>query len=91
MATKRWPFGSGPSLINDCTYQVLTDQNERDIARLAEHNRQVRLALSGRVSWWRRLMAWREQRIHTAAEPPAQHSTQHSTGQSGTAVARSRR
>jgi len=26
MATRRWPFGSGPSLINDYTYQVLTDQ-----------------------------------------------------------------
>ena len=58
------------SLINDYTYQVLTDQNERDIARLAEHNRQVRLALSGRVGWWRRLMARREQRIHTATEHP---------------------
>jgi alpha-beta hydrolase superfamily lysophospholipase len=59
------------SLINDYTYRVLTDQNERDIARLAEHNRQVRLALSGRVSWWRRLQAARRaQRIHTATEHP---------------------
>lgn len=58
------------SLINDYTYRVLTDQNERDIARLAEHNRQVRLALSGRVSWWRRLQARRAQRIHTATEHP---------------------
>jgi hypothetical protein len=64
MAARRWPYGSGPSLINDYTYQVLTDQNERDIARLAEHHRHVRLALSGRVSWWRRLMARREQRIN---------------------------
>jgi hypothetical protein len=51
-------------LINDYPYQVLTDQNERDITRLAEHHRQVRLALSGRVSWWRRLMARREQRVN---------------------------
>ena len=59
MATRRWPFGSQRSLINDYTYQGLTDQNERDIARLAEHNRHVRLALRGRVGWWRRLMARR--------------------------------
>ena len=58
------------SLMNDYTYQVLTDQNERDIARLAEHNRQVRLALSGRTSWWRRVSARRQQRIHTATEHP---------------------
>jgi hypothetical protein len=38
------------SLINDYTHQLLTDQRERDLARLAEHNRQVRLALRGRVS-----------------------------------------
>jgi uncharacterized protein YciI len=49
----------------------MTDQRERDLARLAEHNRQVRLALSGRVSWWRKLMARREQRIHTASERSA--------------------
>ena len=35
------------SLINDYTYQAITDQQERDLARLAEQNRQVRLALSG--------------------------------------------
>ncbi len=64
MTTRRWPFGSRPSLINDYTYQGLTDQNERAIARLAEHNRLVRLSLSGRANWWRRLMARREQRIH---------------------------
>jgi hypothetical protein len=60
------------SLINDYTYQVMTDQRERDLARLAEHDRQVRLALSGRVSWWRRLQARRGQRITTATERPAQ-------------------
>ena len=51
------------SLINDYTHLILTDQRERDLARLAEHNRQVRLALSGRVSWWRRLWAHLRQRI----------------------------
>ena len=59
------------SLINDYTYQAMTDQQERDLARLAEQNHQVRLALSGRVSWWRRLMARRQQRIHTAEAHPA--------------------
>jgi hypothetical protein len=59
------------SLINDYTYQAITDQQERDLARLAEQNRQVRLALSGRVSLWRRLMARRQHRTHTAAEHPA--------------------
>ena len=60
------------SLINDYMYQTITDQQERDLARLAEHNRQVRLALSGRVSWWRRALARRQQRISTAAEHPVQ-------------------
>jgi uncharacterized protein YciI len=58
------------SLINDYAYQAMTDQRERDLARLAEHNRQVRLALSGRVSWWRKLMA------HTATDRSAQYSAE---------------
>ena len=48
------------SLINDYTYQVMTDQRERDLARLAENNRRVRLALSGRVSWWRGVLSRRD-------------------------------
>jgi hypothetical protein len=63
------------SLINDYTQLTLTDQRERDFARLAEHNRQVRLATSDRVSWWRRLQARRQERISIAA----QHSTQQSS------------
>jgi hypothetical protein len=59
------------TLINDYTYQTMTDQRERELSRLAESNWQIRQALSGRVSWWRRLMARREQRIHTATEQPA--------------------
>ena len=59
------------SLINDYTYQAITDQRERDLAHMAEHNRQVRLALSGRVSWGRKVMVRRQQRIHTATERPA--------------------
>jgi hypothetical protein len=51
------------SLINDYTHQLLTDQRERDLVRLAEHNRQVRLALSGRVSWSRRLSERLKQRM----------------------------
>ena len=50
-------------LINDYTHRLLTDQRERDLARVAEHNRQVRLALSGRMDWWRRLLAHLKQRI----------------------------
>jgi hypothetical protein len=53
------------SLINDYSYQAMTDQRERDLARLAESNRRVRLALSGRVTLWQRLRARREQRIST--------------------------
>jgi hypothetical protein len=60
------------SLINDYSYQVMTDQRERELARLAEHNRRVRLALSGRVSLWQRLRARREQRISTADRRPEQ-------------------
>jgi rhamnose utilization protein RhaD (predicted bifunctional aldolase and dehydrogenase) len=63
------------SLINDYTHLTLTDQRERDFARLAEHNRQVRLAMSDRGSWWRRLQARRQERISIAA----QHSTQQSS------------
>ena len=55
------------SLINDYTYQVMTDQRERDFARLAENNRRVRLALSGRVSWWQKMLARRKERIAIAA------------------------
>jgi hypothetical protein len=50
------------SLVHDYTFQVLNDQNERELARAAEHNRQVRLALSGHVSWWRRALGRRGQR-----------------------------
>jgi hypothetical protein len=64
------------SLINDYTYQTMTDQREREIARRAEQNWHIRAALSGRTSWWRRATARRQQRIHTATEHPAQHSTQ---------------
>jgi hypothetical protein len=56
------------TLINDYTYQAMTDQQERDLARRAEQNWHVRAAMSDRVSWWRRLMARRNARIHTAAE-----------------------
>ena len=60
------------SWINNYTYQARTDQQECDIARLAESNWQVRKAVSGRVSRWRRLLARREQRISTATQYPAQ-------------------
>jgi hypothetical protein len=55
------------SLINDYYFQVLTDQRERELARLVEQNWQVRLALSGRERCWRRLLARRKQRIRTVA------------------------
>ena len=58
------------TLINDYTYQAMTDQRERELAQLAESNWQIRQALNGRVSWWRRLQTRRKQRIHTAAEQP---------------------
>jgi hypothetical protein len=44
----------------------MTDQRERDLARLAESNERVRLALSGRVTLWQRLRARRERRFSTA-------------------------
>ena len=59
------------SLINDYTYQAMTDQQQRDLARQAAHNTQVRLALSGRESWWRRMLSRREnRRIAIAAQRP---------------------
>jgi rhamnose utilization protein RhaD (predicted bifunctional aldolase and dehydrogenase) len=64
------------SMINDYAYQAMTDARERDFARMAEHNRQVRLALSGRVSWWRRLQARRQERISIATRQATQHSSQ---------------
>ena len=60
------------SLINDYTFQAMTDDREREIARLVEHNRHLRAALSGRVSWWRRMATRRGQRISIANERPAQ-------------------
>ena len=48
------------SLINDYPYLIPTDARERDFARLAEEDRLVRLALYGRVSWWRGLLASRK-------------------------------
>jgi hypothetical protein len=60
------------SLINDYSYQAMTDQRERDLARLAESNQRVRLALSGRVTLWQRLRARREQRISTDGRRPEQ-------------------
>jgi hypothetical protein len=62
------------SMINDYTYRAMTDQREHDLARLAEKNRRVRLALSGRESWLRRMVSRRgHRRIAVAAERPAQH------------------
>ena len=55
-------------LINDYSQQVMTDRRERDLARLAEHNRPVQLALRNRVSWWWTLLARPKQRIGTAAQ-----------------------
>jgi hypothetical protein len=60
------------SLISDYTYQAMTDDREREMARLVERNRHIRSALSGRVSWWRRLATRRGQRISVATERPAQ-------------------
>jgi hypothetical protein len=63
------------SLINDYMYQTLNDQRERELAELAAGNRQVRLALSGRVSWWRRVLSRRGQRRIAIAAP--QHRAAH--------------
>jgi hypothetical protein len=63
------------SLINDYTYQTLNDQRERELAELAASNRRVRLALSGRVSWWRRVLSRRGQRRIAIATP--EHRTAH--------------
>jgi hypothetical protein len=63
------------SLMNDYTYQTLNDQRERELAELAASNRQVRLALSGRVSWWRRVLSRRGQRRIAIATP--QHRAAH--------------
>jgi len=56
------------SLINDYSYWAMTDDREREIAQLAEQNHHVRAALNGRVSWWHKLQARREERISIAAK-----------------------
>ena len=61
--------------MNDYTFQMLNDQRERELAKLAESNWQVRQALSGRVSWWRRVLSRREQRRIAIATP--QHRAAH--------------
>jgi hypothetical protein len=63
------------SLNNDYTFQVLTDQRERDLARLAEHNRRVRLALNGREGWLRRVFSRRGR--HRIAIAAPQHRVAH--------------
>jgi hypothetical protein len=60
------------TLINDYTYQAMTDQRQRELAQLAEQNWHIRQALNGRVSWWRRLLTRREQRTSAAAQRPTQ-------------------
>jgi hypothetical protein len=50
------------SLINEYTFQAMSDQRERELANLAEHNRRVRLALNGRESWLRRVFSGRGRR-----------------------------
>jgi hypothetical protein len=63
------------SLMNDYTFRALNDQRERELAELAAGNRQARLALSGRVSWWRRVLSRRGQRRIAIAAP--QHRVVH--------------
>jgi hypothetical protein len=62
------------TLYNDYTHQLLTDQRERELVRLAEQNRLVRLVLNGRVGWSRRLLARlkRKHRISVTPQCPAQ-------------------
>jgi len=62
------------SLINDYSYQVMTDERERDIARLVKHNHHVRAALNGRVSWLRRLQAIA--RSGSALRPSTRHDVE---------------
>ena len=57
------------SLINEYTFQAMSDQRERDLANLAEHNRRVRLALNGREGWLRRLLSRRGRRRIAIATP----------------------
>ena len=57
------------SLMNDYTFRTLNDQRERELAELAASNRQVRLALSVRGSWWRRALSRRGQRRIAIARP----------------------
>jgi hypothetical protein len=63
------------SLINDYTFQGLNDQRERDLAKLAERNRRVRLALNGREGWLRRVFSRRDRRRIAVAAP--QHRVAH--------------
>ena len=63
------------SLINDYAFQAMGDQRERELARLAEHNRHVRLALNGREGWLRRVLTRRGRRRIAIAAP--QHRVAH--------------
>jgi hypothetical protein len=53
----------------------MSDQRERDLANLAEHNRRVRLALNGRESWLRRVFSGRARRRIAISAP--QHRVAH--------------
>jgi hypothetical protein len=63
------------NLMNDYSFQVLNDQRERDLAKQAEQNAHVRLALNGHVGWWRRLLSRRGQRRIAIKAP--QHRVAH--------------
>ena len=45
------------SMINDYTVQRLSTQRQHDLAAEAANRRLVRLATSGRRTWWQQLLA----------------------------------
>jgi hypothetical protein len=62
------------SLINDYTAQILSDQQERDLAELAFRDPHARRALNRQGTWWNRVLSRRD-RTPVATERGEQTST----------------
>jgi hypothetical protein len=70
------------SLINDYTAQILTDQQERELANLAFRDPHARRAMNRQGTWWNRLLSRRERTsvapergVQTGMRTPPQHQT----------------
>ena len=58
------------SLINDYLAGYLTDQRQRDLAAQAANHRLIKIARSGRQTWWQRVLGSADHRIQWRIRQP---------------------